>query len=198
MKRLFFVILMMVSSAVLGISKIERELIYDEGLSFHSYLDSLGNLTGGVGHLLVGEEAEEYPLGASISPSKARSWFESDLGKAEAIVAEIAPNAPLEVKEILTNMAFNLGRDKLMGFERMLSHIKAEDYNNACKEMQDSLWATQVPNRAGRLITRMCSFESSKHSDRSSESEQAKLICRYGIRFWGERGDCKHTSRYHF
>ena len=31
---------------------IEEELIKEEGLTLHSYQDSLGNWTGGVGHLL--------------------------------------------------------------------------------------------------------------------------------------------------
>lgn len=198
MNKLFFALLMLLTSVSYSIPKIEREIVRDEGLVFKSYMDTEGYLTGGVGHKLTREEALEYPLGTSISPSKVREWFIKDLAKAREIVDSAAPDVPLEVRDILTNMSFNLGRKGFLGFKKMLGHVNNEDYRNACKEMQDSVWASQVPNRANRLIARMCSFESSKLSGGYVKPKQTEFSCRVGYHYWGQAGECQHTSRFNF
>jgi len=113
-------------------------------------------LTGGVGHRMTEKEARGYPEGTKI-PKKVRDeWFKVDLAEAEADADALIPkDAPTEVREIITNMAFNLGRTKLGGFKDMLKAIKNKDYETASLEMMDSKWSAQVGDRAVNLAERM-------------------------------------------
>ena len=113
-------------------------------------------LTGGVGHRMTEKEARDYPEGTKI-PKKVRDeWFKVDLAEAEADADALIPkDAPTEVREIITNMAFNLGRTKLGGFKDMLKAIKNKDYETASLEMMDSKWSAQVGDRAVNLAERM-------------------------------------------
>ena len=113
-------------------------------------------LTGGVGHRMTEKEAGDYPEGTKI-PKKVRDeWFKVDLAEAEADADALIPkDAPTEVREIITNMAFNLGRTKLGGFKDMLKAIKNKDYETASLEMMDSKWSAQVGDRAVNLAERM-------------------------------------------
>ena len=60
-----------------------------------------------------------------------------------------------ELKAILVNMMFNLGRTRLSKFRKMNAAIARQDWNEAGKEGRDSRWYKQVGNRAERLMTRM-------------------------------------------
>ena len=48
-------------------------------------------------------------------------------------------------------MCFNMGSPRVSKFKKMLGALKVQDYQTASKEMLDSKWANQVPNRARRL-----------------------------------------------
>ena len=113
-------------------------------------------LTGGVGHRMTEKEAKAYPEGTEI-PKKVRDeGFRVDLAEAEADADTLIPeDAPPEVREIITNMAFNLGRTKLREFKDMLKAIKNKDYKTASLEMMDSNWSAQVGDRAVNLAERM-------------------------------------------
>jgi len=50
----------------------------------------------------------------------------------------------------IMDMAYNLGWSGLMKFEKMIFSIKCADYEQAAKELLDSRYARQVPNRAKR------------------------------------------------
>ena len=58
-------------------------------------------------------------------------------------------------KTILINMAFNMGLSKLKGFKNTLEFIRKNDYENAARNMQLSLWYTQTGSRARELVERM-------------------------------------------
>jgi len=62
---------------------------------------------------------------------------------------------PGEVKSILINMMFNLGYGNLQKFRKMNSALNMHNWEGAAVEGRDSLWYTQVPNRAERLMSRM-------------------------------------------
>ena len=49
-----------------------------EGSVSESYLDSLGKLTGGVGHLMSPEEQELYPEGTFIPEDVRQNWLSAD------------------------------------------------------------------------------------------------------------------------
>jgi len=51
-------------------------------------------------------------------------------------------------KMALTDMCFNLGLNKFLGFKKMIQAIKDEDFDKAAIELMDSLYFEQVKNRA--------------------------------------------------
>lgn len=58
-------------------------------------------------------------------------------------------------KKVILDMAYNMGIDGLSRFRKMIDALKAEDYDEASKEMLDSMWANQVGERAERLAKMM-------------------------------------------
>lgn len=62
-----------------------------------------------------------------------------------------------EARDIVFNMAFNMGRSRLKGFKKMFKalHSSPPDYQTAAVEMKDSSWYHQVGYRAKRLTKRM-------------------------------------------
>ena len=60
-------------------------------------------------------------------------------------------NSPDEVKDIVTNMCYQLGISGFSKFKKTIYLIETEQYEDASIEMLDSLWAKQTPNRAKEL-----------------------------------------------
>lgn len=60
-----------------------------------------------------------------------------------------------EARDILFNMAYQLGVGGVLNFKKMIKALEKQDYKTAAKEGLDSLWAKQTPNRAKRLMDRM-------------------------------------------
>jgi len=52
-------------------------------------------------------------------------------------------------------MNFNLGITRLLKFVKMFEALEQHDYDTAAEEMLDSLWASQVGNRAIELSEMM-------------------------------------------
>lgn len=62
---------------------------------------------------------------------------------------------PLRVKSILTDMAYNLGINRLNSFRNFKESLINKDYSRAKTEMINSLWFRQVGNRSRRLVKMM-------------------------------------------
>ena len=54
-------------------------------------------------------------------------------------------------KAVLIDMSFNMGIDRLSQFKNTLAMIERGEYDKASDAMLQSVWATQVGNRARRL-----------------------------------------------
>jgi len=73
------------------------------------------------------------------------------------VVKDLYPKSsdwPGEVKEIMVNMAFNLG-GRLKQFTGLTAGLAAKNWTKAADNMLDSSWYCQVKCRAVRLIARM-------------------------------------------
>jgi len=128
-----------------------EQLMSDEGFRSKKYKDTLGFETVGYGSAVTGRDIPD-----TIDKDTAYQWLLEDTSKARKTAQKVAPNAPKEVHDILTNMTYQLGANGLKGFKRMLSAVNAGDYQTAAKEMLDSTWASeQTPERAARLAERM-------------------------------------------
>ena len=143
----------------MDMEKLRQQLVIDEGVKYEIYNDHLGYATFGVGHLVL-ESDPEYgsELGTSISESRVIEAFEQDCENVLRdcnILYENFEDLPEEVKQIVANMMFNMGRPRLSKFKGMKRGVDAEDWNAAADEMVDSAWYRQVTNRAERLVERM-------------------------------------------
>ena len=137
-----------------------EQLKIDEGVVYEIYLDHLNYPTFGVGHLITKSDGEYgYPIGTKVSEERVAQAFETDLEislrECGLLYGHCWSSFPNEVKEILVNMMFNLGRPRLSKFKKMNGHLERGDYKNAAVEGRDSRWYRQVSNRAERLMTRL-------------------------------------------
>lgn len=137
-------------------ARLRDEIQADEGRRLDVYKDTLGFLTVGVGHKVLGTEG--LKLGDRITPAQCAWLLEQDLIKTLNLCAlhiKGWDGFPEEVQHVLANMAFQLGISGLLKFKDTLALIQAREYKKASLAMLDSLWAHQTPARAGRLSARM-------------------------------------------
>jgi len=78
-------------------------------------------------------------------------------------------------RQVLTNMAYNMGGKSLNGFTKLRAAIQSKDWKEAGKQMASSKWAGQVKGRSDRLIARMGSTNDSgvQLANLQTESNQA-------------------------
>lgn len=117
-------------------------LVRHEGLRRLAYEDSVGVLTIGVGRNIeeVGLSDDEiyYLLKNDIRRCETEldnsfRWYK-DLDQVR--------------QEAMINLCFNLGITRLRKFKLALRAMEVKDYEDAADEFLDSLWATQVGQRA--------------------------------------------------
>ena len=138
-----------------------EQLKIDEGVVHHIYLDHLGYPTFGVGHLITEKDPEHgMDIDTPVSEERVEEAFKRDMEICE-LECEILFGVPTwnefpgEVKEILANMMFNMGRPRLRGFIKFRKALQNHDWKTAAAEGRDSRWYRQVTNRAERLMTRL-------------------------------------------
>lgn len=129
-----------------AIARIKEQIEADEGLRLDAYLDSLGYPTIGYGHKLGPR---------SITAERAHSYLDQDFQIAEAGAISICQSHSISITGprfyVLVEMVFQLGVRRTQKFERMLTALKEQDYDQATVEMIDSLWHKETPKRVERL-----------------------------------------------
>ena len=141
--------------------RVMEQLKIDEGVVHEVYLDHLGLPTVGIGHLILESDPEHgAEVGTPVSNARCEELFQKDLDTAiSECVALYGPDVweafPEEVKEILVNMLFNMGRPRLSQFKKMNAALEMGDWKTASVEGRDSRWYDQVGNRANRLMSRL-------------------------------------------
>lgn len=140
----------------MNIEKLKAQVIHSEGIRTTAYKDTLNNWTIGVGHLIKIPD-EEYLLDKELTDLEVDQIFTTDLNQAiddarKFIDVDILSE---EAFFVVVDMAFNLGLPKLMRFQNFQQALKEKDYKKASREMLDSLWAKQLPNRSKRLAKQM-------------------------------------------
>tara|TARA_R100000458_G_C8119972_1_gene139276 strand:+ start:94 stop:525 length:432 start_codon:yes stop_codon:yes gene_type:complete len=124
-----------------------------EGYRLDPYHCTEGFLTGGYGHkILQGEEV----------PTTKEGWdnlFEKDFNKAwdsmERLCAEHGLDIPNKAKGILCEMIFQMGFAGVSKFKMMIAALQQNNFIEAGRQMLDSRWAKQTPNRAQALSKQM-------------------------------------------
>jgi GH24 family phage-related lysozyme (muramidase) len=137
-----------------------------EGSIPKSYLDSLGKLTGGIGHLLSEEEKKLYPNGADIQDEVRSEWIEKDSLKAWNSAIDQAETLGLgekgEFVEALASVNFQMGTNWKSKFPSAWRALKSGDYDEAIaqvewvdprnKERGSSSWKNQTPVRVKDFV----------------------------------------------
>lgn len=127
---------------------LKQQLVRDEGRVEYAYLDSLGFLTIGCGHLI------DKRKGGSLPPHIIDALLEWDITtKSAALYTAFPWVADLDDvrKATLINMAFQIGIEGLGKFVKAMGFMHASAYNAAATEFADSLVAReQTPERWAR------------------------------------------------
>ena len=137
------------------IAKLPEELLtqikQDEGLRLTAYQDTLGNWTIGYGHTPA-QEGEVWTL------EQAEAALLDDVDAAANDIDMAFPWAEgmgVIRWSVLVNLCFNMGLEHLQGFHMALAAMQSGDFETAAAQMLNSLWASQVGDRAKRLAQQM-------------------------------------------
>jgi len=135
----------------------------NEGFSGSIYKDTLGNETIGYGFNLNDSSVRKMIPKDVLSGKR-----ELTKPEAEKIYNELYSRAEGDSKAFLGNaytflspsqksaiidMAYNLGRTKLMKFKKLKKAIVDKDYKRAAEEIKNSKYYKQVSNRAKRNMS---------------------------------------------
>ena len=124
-----------------------------EGFKNHVYKCSEGYPTAGWGHKLTADELKRFPMGTEVPQDQILAWWNKDLGQYLAYADSLAnqhggaytkPN----VRTVMADMSFQMGEAGVNKFVKMHQAIRANDLATAAREMLDSKYAKQTPNRA--------------------------------------------------
>ena len=150
------------------VTQVYEEISDDEGKILHCYMCSEGHKTVGIGHKVLQNDPEsnlpvqgaydDVPESEGIDEARCYELFQSDVQIAIDGCTAIYDNwddLPQDIKHILTNMCFQLGRGGLSKFKNMNSAVEQEAWGMMSLEMMDSRWAQQTPERAARLRDRV-------------------------------------------
>jgi len=141
------------------IDTIKEDLIRHEGYVTEIYLDSEHLPTFGIGHLVTEADPEyTWPVGTPVTDERILDVFHVDCNAACEDASALFLNFsshPETVQRVLVNMAFNLGRNRLGKFKKMITAVNEGNYTKAADEMVDSKWYRQVKTRGVELVELM-------------------------------------------
>ncbi len=127
------------------IETLEQRISRHEGTKLKPYKDSRGFLTIGTGRCLDTK---------GISVDEALYMLRNDI---KACQQAVTSNLPWVTglddlrREVLVEMAFQLGINGLLGFKHFLEYAQFHQYDSAADEMLKSAWHTQTPRRCEEL-----------------------------------------------
>ena len=119
-----------------------------EGYEPEVYLDSRDKPTAGVGHLLQGEEAAQYPVGSKVDELRSDLWLADDSQWAWEAAKEQAKEIDRpELASALLHINFQLGPNWRKIHKNTWKKLKAGDLEGVAKEIENSKWHEQTPKR---------------------------------------------------
>lgn len=134
---------------------LEQRIMRHEGLRLRPYADTLGKLTIGYGRCLTTN---------GISTDEAMQLLENDIDEAKIAMNQSFPwvLGLDDVRQgVIIEMIFQLGVAGVQGFPKMIAEIREKDYNIAAKEMLNSVWHSQTPDRCEELANLMLNGDQS-------------------------------------
>jgi lysozyme len=115
-----------------------------EGFSATVYKDIFGHATVGYG----------FNTDAGITRYAAGALLEAQLSESRSSIHLLpwyqACDPPRQ--DVLVELTFNMGLQKLLGFHHMLAALSVKDWDTAADELQHSAWFAEVGTRAPPLV----------------------------------------------
>lgn len=114
----------------------------NEGRKDYVYLDSTGVPTVGYGCALH--------VGRHVPGEAVEAIFEHDFKQAQRDYDQLGLRLDPVRRAVVIDMLFNMGLDKVKGFKKMLSALRAGNWAAAAVELKDSRYYRQVKERGDR------------------------------------------------
>ena len=120
-------------------TQLETCLINHEGLEHHVYVDSLGFSTIGIGRNIS-------HTGPGLSTDECLYLLRNDIQRVTSEITDYGwfKSQDSVRREVLIELAFNMGVNGLLEFKETLNLIQNKKYSQACAALQDSKWSHQV------------------------------------------------------
>jgi len=131
------------------IERLMSGLKQDEGFRSTAYKCTAGKWTIGYGRNIQEK---------GITIDEAEQLLRNDIADVSVDMRSLFPDFqeyPEDVQYVICNMRFQLGRGGFRCFSKMIGAIKDRNWKRAAKEMVNSKWYSQTPNRAKRLVELM-------------------------------------------
>lgn len=133
--------------------RLKAELERDEGRRAKPYRCTAGKLTIGVGWNLDERGLPTWMIDKLFDLS-----IQDAEQDARALIKNFDDLTPVR-QRVIMNMAFNMGRDRLKGFRKMIGAVHCEDWGEAAEQLIDSEWYREFERlgskRARRLVKMM-------------------------------------------
>lgn len=128
-------------------SKLVEQLRKHEGVRSHAYKCSANMMTVGVGRNI------DENGGIGLSDDEIDYLLTNDIKRCQAELLAFSWFVDLDPvrQDAMTNLLFNLGMTRLLGFKNALSAMERSDFETAATEFMDSRWAQQVGYRADEV-----------------------------------------------
>mgnify|MGYP000090524170 CR=1 FL=1 len=137
-------------------TRMEEDLIRDEGLKLRTYRCTAGVLTVGVGHAVRPED--RIAEGDMISLERAGRMLASDISASIRDATSVFGRAvfdswPDARQRAVVNMLFNLGKSRFLTFRNTIQAMLDGRWSDAAKGVRSSKYYKQVGKRAERIAT---------------------------------------------
>lgn len=136
----------------------KKRLLVEEGQRMFPYQDKYGNWTIGCGHNIEADPVMKLHLSVlmktGITNDQMMALLDQDIITAEKDLFRVYPwaqNIDDVRKEVLVDMTFNMGINKLFQFHNTMLEIKEGMYQEAASRLMQSDWYNEVGDRAVNL-----------------------------------------------
>lgn len=138
---------------------LEDRIKRHEGLTLLPKYDAKGMYVIGYGHDIDADTAQSLAQGCT--ESDAEEWLKSDLDHCISNVGKYFAHWIINLNQarldVITEMVFQIGIDGVAQFRRFITACINQDWDDATREMLDSDWHKQTPERCEELASIMLS-----------------------------------------
>ena len=139
---------------VAGMDAVKQMIIRHEGMKTKPYIDSMGNWTVGIGHLIG--KSLPADMNREFNQQEIMGMFEQDFAKHYGIAQQTPgwDKANESGKGAMVDLAFNMGQ-WWTKFPATAKALMSGDFTGAATGLKDSAWFKQVGSRGAEIVAMM-------------------------------------------